>query len=66
MDEVKEIKEDIKENVEKHATFIAAALYLCGCVSMLWKRKEEETKEEETKEEETKEEETALKSDTKA
>ena len=39
-DELASLKEDVKEKVEKHSGIVALALYLCGCVSMLWKQKE--------------------------
>ena len=38
--ETEEIKEDIKEHVTLYARFIGVALYTCGCVSALLKRKE--------------------------
>ena len=43
-DELASLKEDVKEKVEKHSGRVALALYLCGCVSMLWKQKEESNK----------------------
>ena len=39
-DELASLKEDVKEKIEKHSGIVALALYLCGCVSMLWKQKE--------------------------
>lgn len=49
VDEVASLKEDVKEKVEKHSGVIALALYLCGCVSMLWKRKEDSKKDDKIK-----------------
>ena len=49
MDEVASLKEDVKEHVEKHSRILAIALYLCGCVSMLWKRKEDSKKDDKIK-----------------
>ena len=55
MDEVASLKEDVKEHVEKHSRIIAIALYLCGCVSMLWKRKEKSKKDDKIKDEDVEE-----------
>jgi len=38
--ETEEIKEEIKEHITLYAKFIGIALYACGCVSALIKRKE--------------------------
>ena len=51
MDEVENIKEDIKEGIEEHSRLIAIGLYLCGCISMLWKKKENAERESEKVEE---------------
>lgn len=39
MEEVAEIKETVKDTVDEHSRVIAILLYLCGCFSMLWTRK---------------------------
>ena len=38
--ETEEIKEEIKEHITLYARFIGIALYACGCIAALLKRKE--------------------------
>ena len=50
-EEAKEVKEDVKEHITTYSRFIALALYFCGCVSALMKRKDEDNTIPEEKEE---------------